>query len=150
MSSGITFAKIVVMSGLLAVVLVATPAMNAWREYDVWPEATARKQLTPARPTPQVAAKPLPRVRARASSRPSRLARSAAGPEQKVRAILLAPLTQSGLELIPAASIIHGKVLDVVPASRWQPRGRIVIGFYFIEHAGTRSRESIATQSLIF
>ena len=181
MSSGITFAKIVVMSGLLAVVLVATPAMNAWREYDVWPETTARKQLTPPRPTPQVPAQPLPRVRARASasasSRPSRLTRSAAGPsvahevpegtvlaafvrstldsstarpEHKVRAILRTSVTQSGMELIPAASIIHGKVLDVVPASRWQPRGRIVVGFYFIEHGSMGTRIAIAARPVVF
>ena len=177
MSTGITGAKIVVMSALLGVVLIATPAMNVLREYEVWPETDARRRVTPPRPTPQVASKPLPRVRARAKGAPSKLTRSAAGPtaayevpegtvlaafirspldsasarpEHKVRAILRTSLKDAGMELIPAASIIHGKVLDVVPASRWQPRGRIVVGFYFIEHGALGTRIAIAAQPVIF
>lgn len=70
--------------------------------------------------------------------------------EDRVSALLRNSITQNRLELVPAASMIHGKVLDVVPASRWQPRGRIVIGFYFIEHAATRSRIAIAARPVIF
>jgi hypothetical protein len=177
MSTGITLAKIVVMSALLGVVLVATPAVDALREYEVWPKAAGPAQLTPPRPKPQAAARPLPRVRARARRTPSRLSRSAAGPtvpyelpegtvlpafvrstldsasarpEHKVRAILRTSLKQGGMELIPAASIIHGKVLDVIPASRWQPRGRIVVGFYFIEHGTLGTRIAIAARPVIF
>ena len=177
MSTGITAAKIVMMAALLGIVLIATPAMDVLRDYDVWPTATAPRQVTPPRPAPQTTSKPLPRVRARAKSAPSRLVRSAGGPsvsyeipdgtvlaafvrspldsatarpEDKVRAILRTTIRQSGLELIPAASLIHGKVLDVVPASRWQPRGRIVVGFYFIEHGTTGTRVAIATEPVVF
>jgi hypothetical protein len=177
MSTGITGAKIVVMAVLLAIVLIATPAMDVLGKYDVWPNAAVQGQVTPPRPKPQVTSKPLPRVRARTKSAPSRLMRSAAGPsvayevpegavlaafvrskldsastrpEAKVRAILRTAVRESGMELIPAASIIHGKVLDVVPASRWQPRGRIVVGFYFIEHGTLGTRIAIATRPVVF
>lgn len=177
MSTGITSAKIVVMAVLLAAVFVATPAMDVLRRYDVWPMATAQGEVTPPRPKAQVAAKPLPRVRSRAKTTRSTLVRTAAGPsvayeipegavlgafvrstldsatarpEHRVRAILRTSLKQSRVELIPAASIIHGKVLDVIPASRWQPRGRIVVGFYFIEHGTLGTRIAIAANPVVF
>lgn len=67
-----------------------------------------------------------------------------------VRAILRRSLKQDGMELIPAASIIHGKVIDVVPASRWQPRGRIAVAFSSIEHGRTGTRIAIAARPLVF
>jgi len=70
--------------------------------------------------------------------------------EDRVSAILRSSITQNRMELIPAASLIHGKVLDVVPASRWQPHGRIVMGFYSIEHGSTGNRIAIAARPVIF
>lgn len=69
---------------------------------------------------------------------------------EPVRAILRSSLTYEGLELIAAASLLHGRVLDVIPASRWQPRGRIVVAFHSVEHARTGTRIALAAQPLVF
>jgi hypothetical protein len=68
----------------------------------------------------------------------------------QIRATLRDPVNRDGAELIPAGSVIHGKVVDVVRASAREPRGRIAIAFYVIEHARTGSRAAIQTQSLVF
>lgn len=64
----------------------------------------------------------------------------------EVRATLRSAVTQDGVELVPAGSLMHGKVVDVTPASPRQRRGQIAIAFYVIEHAETGSRASIATR----
>lgn len=181
MTTGITFAKIVVAFVVVGVVLGAPPAMEMMRRYDVLPAATPRVTSTTV-PAVHAAERTLPRVRAPLKPRGRGNARghvrkratesydayqvpagtvlpallraplesAKARVEDRVKAILRSSLAQNRLELVPAASIIHGKVLDVVPASRWQPRGRIVVGFYFIEHAATGSRTAIATRPVIF
>jgi hypothetical protein len=181
MTTGITFAKILVLSILLALLLEPTPAMDLLHRYGFWPGATAQVRLTSA-PAAAAPAKTLPRV-TRSTSSPAKTSRTPTrkrktserfdayqvpagtvlpallrGPldsqklhvEDPVRVILRSTIKQDGIDVIPAASIIHGKVLDVVPASRWQLRGRIVVGFYFIEHAMSRSRLAIAARPLIF
>lgn len=76
---------------------------------------------------------------------------SASGqPDDAVRATLPEPVTQNGVELIPAGSSLHGKITEVLPASRNNPLGRIVLQFHVIEHLETHSLASIATRPLAF
>ena len=178
MSTGITFAKIVVAFALVAVFFAAPPLMEVMRRHDVWPLATAQVRVPKAPLTPVASSTTRPSTRApitagRASSRNKKrrevydgyqvpagtvlaaflrapLDSQTARVEDPVRVILRSSVRQDGVELIPAASIIHGKITDVIPASRWQPKGRIVAGFFFIEHADTRSRAGIAARPLVF
>jgi hypothetical protein len=189
MSTGITFAKIVVASALLAVFLGAGPLMDVMRNHRIWPMGAARLRVTPPPAAPQAARKPLPRVRPQGARKPLPRVRPQVrrpeGPiqkrrgrafdtyevpaasvlpallrapldshttrvEERVRAILRSSVKQGRVELIPAGSMIYGSVLDVVPASRWQPRGRIVVGFYIIDHAGTGARIAIAARPVVF
>ena len=70
--------------------------------------------------------------------------------EDPVRATLLSPVAQDGAELIPKGSTLHGKVIDVQPASKQNRVGRIVVEFNVIEHVETRSLATIQTRSLPF
>lgn len=66
--------------------------------------------------------------------------------DDEVRATLRSAVTQDGVELVPVGSVMHGKVVDVTPASPRQRRGQIAIAFYVIEHAETGSRAPIVTR----
>ena len=70
--------------------------------------------------------------------------------DDAVRATLLEPVTQNGVELIPKGSTLHGKVSEVLPASRQNRLGRIVLGFHVIEHVETRSLATIKTREVPF
>jgi len=70
--------------------------------------------------------------------------------DDPVRATLLSPVTQNGFELIPKGSTIHGKVIDVQPASKQKPVGRVVLAFNVIEHLETHSLATIQTRSMPF
>ena len=56
----------------------------------------------------------------------------------------------SGLELIPAGSAIHGKVVEAVPASPRDLRGRVAVAFFVVQHAATGSRAAIVTRAIVF
>ena len=68
--------------------------------------------------------------------------------DDEVRATLSAAVSQDGVELVPAGSVIHGKVVGVTPASTRQRRGQISIAFYVVQHAETGSRAPIVTRVL--
>ena len=68
--------------------------------------------------------------------------------DEEIRATLRSAVTQDGVELVPSGSVMHGKVVEVVPASPSQRRGLISLAFYVIEHAETGSRAPIVTRVL--
>ena len=70
--------------------------------------------------------------------------------DDQVDATLLEPVNGSGLELIPAGSAIHGKVVEAVPASPRDLRGRVAVAFFVVQHAATGSRAAIATRAIVF
>jgi hypothetical protein len=70
--------------------------------------------------------------------------------DDTTRATLVEPVNQDGVELIPKGSVIHGKVTEVVHASRQNRTGRIVLQFHVIEHVETHSHATIETRTLPF
>jgi hypothetical protein len=70
--------------------------------------------------------------------------------DDPVRATLLSAVMQDGVELIPKGSTLHGKVIDVQPASKQKPVGRLVLAFNVIEHEETHSLATIQTRSMPF
>jgi hypothetical protein len=70
--------------------------------------------------------------------------------DDQVRATLLSPVAQDGAELIPKGSTLHGKIVEVQPASKQNRVGRIVVAFNVIEHVETRSLATIQTRSIPF
>jgi len=67
-----------------------------------------------------------------------------------VRGTLLEAVSQDGVELIPKGSTLHGKVTEVLHASRQNRTGRLVFAFHVIEHAETRSLAAIETRAVTF
>lgn len=70
--------------------------------------------------------------------------------DDTARATLVEPVSQDGVELVPKGSVIHGKVTEVVHASRQNRTGRIVLQFHVIEHLETHSHATIATRTVPF
>jgi hypothetical protein len=70
--------------------------------------------------------------------------------DDPIRATLLSPVMQDGVELIPKGSTLHGKVIDVQSASKQKPVGRLVLAFNIIEHLETHSVATIQTRSMPF
>jgi hypothetical protein len=70
--------------------------------------------------------------------------------DDPVRATLLDAVVQNGAELIPKGSTLHGKVIDVQPASKQNRVGHVVLAFNVIEHVETRSVATIQTRSMNF
>lgn len=68
--------------------------------------------------------------------------------DDQVDATLSEAVTQDGVELIPAGSLLHGAIAEVVPASRKHVRGRVTLAFAAVQHAGTQSRAAIRTFSI--
>ena len=68
----------------------------------------------------------------------------------QVDAVLTEPVTQDGVELIPAGSVLHGTVVQVTAATREAPRGSIALVFSVALHAETRSRATIRTHQVAF
>jgi hypothetical protein len=64
----------------------------------------------------------------------------------QVDAVLTETVFQDEVELIPAGSLVHGTVVDALPASPLALRGRIAVAFYVLEHAVTGSRAAIKTR----
>jgi hypothetical protein len=63
-------------------------------------------------------------------------------------AALTDAVSRDGMVLIPAGSLLHGSVVDALPASEREPRGRVAVAFFVIEHASTRSRAAIKTRPI--
>ena len=70
--------------------------------------------------------------------------------DQQVEATLWSPVYQNGVELIPDGSVMIGKVLEVVPASKRKPLGSITFALSIIEHATTKSLAMVTTQKVVF
>jgi hypothetical protein len=151
------------------------PIQGLLVQHGLWPVAKARADFIRAVDVPVVATAPVPATAPQqGGTRGSTPARRGAAmdvfqvpastpllaqirttvssatnePDDEIRATLRAAVTQDGVELVPAGSVLHGKVVDVIPASPRQRRGQIAIAFYVIQHAETGSRASIATRVL--
>jgi hypothetical protein len=70
--------------------------------------------------------------------------------DDPVRATLTQQVTQDGFELIPAGSMLHGKITESVAASRSNPLGRLVLEFHVVEHGETHSLAMIATRPVAY
>ena len=70
--------------------------------------------------------------------------------DEQVEATIWSPVLQDGVELIPDGSVLIGKVLEVVPASKRKPIGSITFAFSIIEHATTKSLAMVTTQKVVF
>jgi hypothetical protein len=70
--------------------------------------------------------------------------------DDQVDATLLEAVNSGGIELIPAGSAIHGKVVDATPASPRDLRGRVAVAFFVVNHAATGSRAAIVTKVIAF
>jgi hypothetical protein len=73
-----------------------------------------------------------------------------AATDDAARATLIEPVSQAGIELIPQGSTLHGRVTDVVRASKENRTGRIVLEFHVIEHVETHSLATIQTRGIPF
>ena len=69
--------------------------------------------------------------------------------DDQVEAVLWSPVMQDGIELVPAGSVVFGKVTDFVRATDRRPTGSISFAFKIIEHGETGSRETLSTQKII-
>ena len=69
--------------------------------------------------------------------------------DDQVEAVLWSPVVQDGIELVPAGSVVFGKVTEFVRATDQRPTGSISFAFKIIEHAETGSRETLSTQKII-
>jgi hypothetical protein len=65
----------------------------------------------------------------------------------QVDAILTSPVTQDGVELIPAGSTLHGRIVQADSATKKAPLGRIDMVFTVVQHADTHSRAAIRTHT---
>jgi len=72
---------------------------------------------------------------------------STARVNDQVDAILTTAITQDGVELIPAGSALHGRIVQADAATKKTPLGRIEMVFTVVQHADTRSRAAIHTHS---
>ena len=68
--------------------------------------------------------------------------------DDQVEATLWSPLIQDGVELIPAESVVFGRVVEVVRASERRPSGYITFAFSIVEHAATGSRATLNTRTI--
>jgi hypothetical protein len=72
---------------------------------------------------------------------------SSSGGDQ-VDATLTEAISRNGVELLPPGSVMRGTVVDAAGASRREPRGRIAVAFFVIEHVRTGSRAAIRTRAI--
>lgn len=66
----------------------------------------------------------------------------------QVDAVLSDPVTQEGVELIPAGSLLHGTIMQVEAASRETSRGWVSIAFAVVQHTETGSRAPFRTRAI--
>lgn len=69
--------------------------------------------------------------------------------DEQVDAVLSSPVARDGRVLIPAGSLVIGRVLSVVRASERTPLGSVTCEFTILEHAGTRDRAMLHAQKLV-
>jgi hypothetical protein len=67
----------------------------------------------------------------------------------QVDATLTEAVTQDGVELIPAGSVLHGSVVEAVASSTAEPRGYVAIAFVVVQHSMTGSRAAIKTRPFV-
>jgi len=70
--------------------------------------------------------------------------------DDQVDATLLSAIATDGIELIPAGSVLHGRVVEVRRASATELRGRVTVAFFVVQHRQTNSRATIATEPVVF
>jgi hypothetical protein len=75
---------------------------------------------------------------------------AASAVDDQVDAVLWSPVIQDGIELIPEGSIVLGKVVEVAPATKRKPVGRIAFTFSIVEHSETGSRAMLTTRKVVF
>ena len=80
----------------------------------------------------------------------TRLDSAASAVDDQVDAVLWSPVIQDGVELIPEGSIVLGRVVEVTPATKRKPEGRIAFTFSIVEHAETGSRAMLTTRKVVF
>jgi hypothetical protein len=66
----------------------------------------------------------------------------------QVDAVLSDAVTQDGVELIPAGSLLHGTILTVEPATKKSPLGQVSFAFAVVQHGETGSRAPFRTQTV--
>jgi len=66
----------------------------------------------------------------------------------QVDAVLSDAVTQDGVELIPAGSLLHGTILTVEPATKKAPLGQVSFAFAVVQHGETGSRAPFRTQTV--
>ena len=69
--------------------------------------------------------------------------------DDEVDAILWSPVIQGGVELIPAESLINGKITAVVRASKETPVGSVTFTMSVVQHGGTGDRAMLRTQRIV-
>jgi hypothetical protein len=68
----------------------------------------------------------------------------------QVDAVLSEAVTQDGVELIPAGSLLHGTILTVESATKKAPLGEVSFAFAVVQHGETGSRAPFRTQTVSF
>ena len=69
--------------------------------------------------------------------------------DDELEATLWSPVIQSGVELIPADSVINGKITAVVRASKQTPVGSVTFVMSVVQHGGTGDRAMLRTQRIV-
>jgi hypothetical protein len=74
---------------------------------------------------------------------------SSANVDDEIEATLWSPVIQGGVELIPAASLVNGKITAVVRASKETPVGSVTFMMSVVQHGGTGDRAMLRTQRIV-
>ena len=69
--------------------------------------------------------------------------------DDQIEASLWSPIIQDGVELIPAESVLTGKISAVVRASNQTPVGSVTFAFAVVQHRSTGDRAMLNTQKII-
>ena len=69
--------------------------------------------------------------------------------DQQVDATLWSPVVQDGVELIPAGSLVLGRIAAVERATEKRLLGTLTLTFSIVEHAETGDRATVSTRNLV-
>lgn len=69
--------------------------------------------------------------------------------DQQVDATLWSPVVQDGVELIPAGSLVFGRIAAVERATDKKLLGTLTLAFAIVEHAETGDRATVHTRNLV-
>jgi hypothetical protein len=69
--------------------------------------------------------------------------------DDQLEATLWSPVIQDEVELIPAGSVLSGKITNVVKASKRTPIGSVTFVLSVVQHAGTADRAMLPTQKIV-